>query len=62
VVPVRRLFLVVILLFDAVVFVSTPGITLLIGGHFVTALTLAASLYLTVGKGFFSIKLLLNLV
>jgi len=51
VLPVRRLFLVVLLLFDSVVFVSTPGITLLTGSHFVIVLTVAASLYLTQGTG-----------
>lgn len=50
VVPVKRLFLVVLLLLDAVVFVSTPGITLLTSGHFVIVLTVTAALYITLAS------------
>ena len=52
VVPVQRLFLVVLLLLDSVVFVFTRGITFLTGGHFVIVLTVTVSLYLTLGRNY----------
>ncbi len=50
VVPVKRLFLVVLLLLDSVVFASTLGITHVTGGHFATVLTVTAAFYLTFGR------------
>ena len=52
VVPVQRLFLVVLLLLDSVVFVFTRGITFLTGGHVVIVLTVTVSLYLTLGRNY----------
>jgi hypothetical protein len=58
---VQRLFLTVLLLLDAVVFVFTRGITFLTGSHFVIVLTVTAALCLSVGK-FVILKKLLKIL